>query len=31
MYPLGWTVYFGEEERVVDITQFYTPGEDEGS
>ena len=30
-YPLGWTVYFGEEERVVDITQFYTPGREEGS
>jgi hypothetical protein len=30
-YPLGWTVYFGAEERVVDITQFYTPGEEEGS
>ncbi len=29
-YPLGWTVYFGEAERVVDITQFYKPGEDEG-
>lgn len=21
-YPLGWTVYFGDEERVVDITRF---------
>lgn len=30
-YPLGWTVYFGDQERVVDITQFYRPGEDEGS
>jgi hypothetical protein len=30
-YPLGWTVYFGDQERVVDITQFYKPGEDEGS
>ena len=30
-YPLGWTVYFGEEERVVDITQFYTPRGEEGS
>jgi hypothetical protein len=31
MYPLGWTVYFGEGERVVDITQFHPPGKDEGT
>ena len=30
-YPLGWTVYFGAEQRVVDITQFHTPGRDGGS
>lgn len=30
-YPLGWTLYFGEEERVVDITRFHTPGKDDGS
>jgi hypothetical protein len=30
-YPLGWTVYFGEEARVVDITRFHAPGRDEGS
>jgi hypothetical protein len=30
-YPLGWTVYFGDEERVVDLTQFLAPGGAEGS
>lgn len=28
-YPLGWTLYFGDRERVVDITQFYEPGEND--
>ena len=30
-YPLGWTVYFGERGRVVEITQFYPPGPGEGA
>lgn len=30
-YPLGWTVYFGAEGRVVDITQFHMPGQEDGS
>jgi hypothetical protein len=30
-YPLGWTVYFGDDRRVVDITQFHTPGQKDGS
>lgn len=30
-YPLGWTVYFGERDRVVDITRFYAPGAGDGS
>ena len=30
-YPLGWTVYFGEAERVVDLTQFLAPGKDDDS
>jgi hypothetical protein len=30
-YPLGWTVFFGDGERVVDLTQFYRPGEEDGS
>jgi hypothetical protein len=25
-YPLGWTVYFDDEQRVVDITQFHAVG-----
>jgi hypothetical protein len=30
-YPMGWTLYFGEEERVVDITRFQPAGREEDS
>jgi hypothetical protein len=30
-YPLGWTVYFGEGGRVVDLTRFFVPGAGDGS